>query len=221
MNAVALLWLLAMPKGGAVFEKCDLCHISTDWQTMQGGAAAFDHDPTGFPLRGMHRAAQCNDCHGERPLADGACTNCHVDPHRGEQKGTCDACHDSSGWRIPQARQDHRRFRLPLVGRHAGVPCLDCHPRANGDEFRAVPNDCANCHLAQAMDPGVHPAHNEGRFRTECDACHTAFGWRPASVAHARFWPLTGAHRAADCDRCHVGGRFAGTPKDCFACHGD
>ncbi|MEZ5660065.1 MAG: hypothetical protein R3E83_16460 [Burkholderiaceae bacterium] len=30
---------------------------------------------------------------------------------------------------------------------------------------------------------------------------------------------LTGAHRHADCESCHVGGVMQGTPRDCRACH--
>ncbi|MBU1775903.1 MAG: hypothetical protein KJ899_04615, partial [Gammaproteobacteria bacterium] len=32
-------------------------------------------------------------------------------------------------------------------------------------------------------------------------------------------YPLTGAHAAAACETCHVGGVFRGTPKDCDGCH--
>ncbi|MBI4892342.1 MAG: hypothetical protein HY821_17090, partial [Acidobacteria bacterium] len=45
--------------------------------------------------------------------------------------------------------------------------------------------------------------------------------WQGAKFNHAastRF-ALDGAHARADCRRCHVGGRFAGTPTDCFSCH--
>jgi len=37
---------------------------------------------------------------------------------------------------------------------------------------------------------------------------------------HARTrFPLTGAHERTDCERCHAGGVFAGTPSQCGACH--
>jgi hypothetical protein len=32
-------------------------------------------------------------------------------------------------------------------------------------------------------------------------------------------WPLEGAHRNSDCERCHVSGVFKGTPRECAACH--
>jgi len=207
----------AVPQGGAVFEKCDMCHISADWQTMRSGARGFDHDPTGFPLRGSHRTASCGDCHTDAPLRTGDCNGCHTDPHRGENSAGCDGCHGTFAWTIPRARADHRRLRLPLVGRHAGVPCADCHPNDAGDTFRAVPDDCGSCHRAQAFAPSVHPPH--AGFSSDCSTCPSAYGWRPARVAHARFWPLTGAHSTADCGGCHEDNRYAGTPTDCFACH--
>lgn len=32
-------------------------------------------------------------------------------------------------------------------------------------------------------------------------------------------FPLTGAHARVECETCHVGGLFKGTPKDCAGCH--
>jgi hypothetical protein len=32
-------------------------------------------------------------------------------------------------------------------------------------------------------------------------------------------WPLDGAHRNVDCERCHVEGIFKGTSRECFLCH--
>ncbi len=217
-----LVTLLAPPApahGGATFERCDRCHVATDWHTMRTGVTGFDHDATGFPLRGQHRTATCSACHTDRPLTGGDCTQCHQDTHRGELDPRCDRCHDSRTWAVPQARRDHDRLRLPLVGRHAGVACRDCHPRATGHTFRAVPADCADCHRAEALSAAVHPPHTSGVFATRCVDCHTPYGWRPAQVRHDRYWPLTGAHRAALCGDCHVAGRYAGTDRDCAACH--
>ena len=32
-------------------------------------------------------------------------------------------------------------------------------------------------------------------------------------------YPLEGSHRNTDCQRCHVGGIFQGTPRECSSCH--
>ena len=59
-------------------------------------------------------------------------------------------------------------------------------------------------------------------FSTTCQNCHTDRAWPRATFDHdlSRF-PLTGAHAGVECARCHVGGRFAGTPTECVSCHQD
>ena len=47
------------------------------------------------------------------------------------------------------------------------------------------------------------PAH--AGITANCSACHTQAGWKPATFDHARFFPLTGPHKAS-CATCHVGG---------------
>lgn len=215
MNALMMIIVLATPKGGAVFDRCEHCHFATDWRTIRP-TSTFDHDPTGFPLRAGHIGITCNQCHGATALTNSACGQCHTDVHSGENGARCDACHDSRTWRIPQARVQHRRTRLPLVGRHAAVACRDCHPRVAEDTWRAVPSDCESCHLAEATAI-KHPDHSA--FLQRCEDCHTPYGWLPARVAHGRFWPLTGAHRSMACAGCHLDQRFTGTPRDCAACH--
>jgi predicted CXXCH cytochrome family protein len=49
--------------------------------------------------------------------------------------------------------------------------------------------------------------------------CHNANDWLNASFNHSlTSFPLTGAHQAVLCASCHTGG-YAGTPRDCNACH--
>jgi len=50
--------------------------------------------------------------------------------------------------------------------------------------------------------------------------CHSTSAWIPSSFNHnqTRF-PLTGAHTRVVCSNCHIGGKFAGTPTDCYSCH--
>jgi hypothetical protein len=57
-------------------------------------------------------------------------------------------------------------------------------------------------------------------FPTTCVTCHSTGAWQPASFDHARTsFPLTGAHTSVTCSACHTGGRYTGTPTDCYACH--
>jgi hypothetical protein len=45
--------------------------------------------------------------------------------------------------------------------------------------------------------------------------------WLGARFDHAQFggFALTGAHATLDCTTCHVGGRYQGTPANCYGCH--
>jgi predicted CXXCH cytochrome family protein len=54
------------------------------------------------------------------------------------------------------------------------------------------------------LDAG--PAYAQSGFRSGFDHFTTGF-------------PLDGSHRNTDCERCHVGGIFRGTPRKCSACH--
>jgi len=76
-----------------------------------------------------------------------------------------------------------------------------------------------SCHQ-QDYAATTSPAHVAAGFPTTCEGCHTIQAWRPATFDHnlTRF-PLSGAHERVDCSRCHEGGRYAGTPTDCYACH--
>jgi hypothetical protein len=59
-----------------------------------------------------------------------------------------------------------------------------------------------------------------GSFGTECGSCHDTGAWRNATVDHdSTGFPLTGRHIEVNCDQCHAGGSFSGTPTSCVDCH--
>jgi len=60
--------------------------------------------------------------------------------------------------------------------------------------------------LLAAVFSGVGNVSAQSAFRSDFDHLSTGF-------------PLDGSHRNADCQRCHVGGIFRGTPRECSACH--
>ncbi|MCA9514438.1 MAG: hypothetical protein KC635_05810, partial [Myxococcales bacterium] len=76
---------------------------------------------------------------------------------------------------------------------------------------------CVGCHLGDYQT--AEPDHVERGFDTNCVTCHTVAAWKPATFDHDQFWPLTGKHLTATCESCHVGGVYAGTPRDCEGCH--
>ena len=201
-------------------RRCEDCHRLTamDWRT-----SAFNHAT--FPLRGAHTRLLCAQCHGSgfRGTAR-ECVGCHradydrtTDPNhvRSRYPLQCDSCHQESAWR-PATGIDHALTAFPLTGAHERVECARCHV---GNRFAGTPKDCYSCHQSDQARV-QNPSHSA--FPRECEACHGTSAWRPASFDHnqSRF-PLTGAHRGVGCERCHGGGRYAGTPRDCNGCHAD
>ena len=77
----------------------------------------------------------------------------------------CGVCHTPEGWEPGSFDQSLAAFAL--TGKHVEVGCQDCH--AN-QVFAGTPQDCFTCH--QLDDP------HEGRFGSDCAACHTADGSR-------------------------------------------
>ena len=64
-----------------------------------------------------------------------------------------------------------------------------------------------------------------GDIEAECQSCHSAAGWRPASLEdfdHEREgFALERAHAGLDCTDCHAGLMFAGVSSECGSCHSD
>lgn len=92
----------ADPHSGQLSQGCDDCHLADRWRLVR-----FDHDRTGWPLRGRHFMAPCASCHTAQRwvgLVD-ECWDCHAnDAARGKAKNAsahpfgaldCAACHTS------------------------------------------------------------------------------------------------------------------------------
>ena len=196
--------------GGRYGPKCESCHTERKWKP-----ARFDHDKTKFPLRGAHVQVKCDACHpgprlDEKIATD--CASCHRkdDPHKGQLGSRCEQCHNDSTWRRTTVF-DHELTRFPLIGRHAVVPCEECHQSA---AYKGTPVACVGCHRDQ---------HHEGRLGKDCALCHNPNGWRRWLYNHdtQTKYPLTGAHRGLDCHACHAAKNVehATLPTTCYACH--
>ena len=75
-----------------------------------------------------------------------------------------------------------------------------------------------------AIQPRVDNPH--GKFKGECELCHTAKGWKTVKVSpkfdHAKSgFALAGAHAAANCMGCHTSLNFAQSKTQCASCHQD
>jgi hypothetical protein len=203
-------------------RRCEDCHIPTAATWHQ---TTFRHPDT-YPLLGAHARAACGDCH--KTTFQGTprdCVACHRADYAATRNPnhaasgfptTCNSCHGMEGWQ-PARFVDHSRTRFPLTGAHQQADCAQCH--VNG-RFAGTPTDCYSCHQ-QNYQGTTNPNHVAGNFPTTCQACHSTTAWQPASsIDHNRTrFPLTGAHGGTPCASCHVGGRYAGTPTDCFSCH--
>ena len=129
----------------------------------------------------------------------------------------CSLCHEGGGWHIIRAdfHFDHaQETGVPLIGAHQQAECLRCH-NDRGSVAAFASRGCAGCH------EDVH----RGQLGQRCDQCHHETDWLPQGqiAAHNRTrFPLTGAHLAVACFRCHPGAQvqnFSRAPVRCDACH--
>jgi hypothetical protein len=198
------------PHKGQLGGDCAKCHSAESWKTAQ----AFDHSKTRYPLTGLHNKVACESCH--KPDTPGGparykdmnfatCAACHSDPHKGEFKKACEACHTTSGWKtlVRGFDFDHSKTKYPLVGKHVQVACSVCHIK---DDFKreVAFATCKDCHT---------PDPHRGQFSTrpkkgECAECHTVDGWKPslfdAKAHETTAYPLKGKHSGVPCDACHT-----------------
>jgi hypothetical protein len=237
--------------------ECAACHTVAGWKPSRFDRAA--HAGLRVTLDGRHGDIECAVCHGSRrpglkPLAttaslgraavllrppETACTDCHLDPHRGRfaaggeraQVNGCPACHDQAAFRPSTvSAESHRNFALKLEGAHRAVPCTSCH-----SDMRNLPalrsslvgsgvskavlsltaaSACADCHQTPHGDQFAS-RKDGGR----CDACHGVDAFVPASrFDHNRDanFALRGAHEAVPCNRCHLTDLASGKPRLTF-----
>ena len=202
-------------------QDCGICHNTSNWTQVK-----FDHSAfTKFPLTGAHAAVPCVQCHVNGKFA-GTPTDCYS-CHQRDFQGTtnpnhvqlgfphdCSVCHTTVSW--ANAKFNHSTTGFPLTGAHATIACTVCHV---GNNFKLSNTACVSCHLKD-FNATTNPNHVQAGFPQQCQVCHTTTAWIPASFNHASVgFPLTGAHASVPCASCHINGKFAGTPKDCYSCH--
>jgi hypothetical protein len=174
-------------------------------------------------------AGNCGACHAApwsgHTMTD-RCLACHKDVsaqiqgHSGVHGGlvgalstsACRACH--SEHRGPNgaltANFDHNKFAFKLTGKHADVPCNQCHTQAASlQDLRSTPQDCFSCH-AKSDTHG-------GSFGKLCGQCHSTDSWANAKFNHTIFPVSHGSdQQVATCKTCHPANFSTYT---CYGCH--
>ncbi len=200
---------------GRLGTLCGECHDPRSWDQVD--LILFDHNLTGFPLTGAHRAATCQTCHGSDLLASlpADCVGCHSqdDIHDRRLGLECQQCHSTASWsELDLSAFDHDLTGFELLGSHLTTDCQSCHV---GGRLTGLPRDCIGCHSKDDI--------HLGQLGPVCADCHVPSAWMDLSrFDHSRTpFPLTGAHATVSCDFCHLGDDFHEAPTTCFACHGE
>lgn len=217
-------------------DKCVACH--RDVVAMSRHPGLYDHDRSGFPLRGRHTEIGCARCHpADRPLGSRLptrdCAACHAKDSKHAFTGkwattSCGTCHETRAWKRG-VRFDHQQASgFKLVGKHAEIACARCHAPTVPDESRyrfanLKTKSCATCH----KDPHAGVLTDNARSRG-CASCHTPGTWRVTAYDHKNLRiSLTGGHSRIACAKCH---RREGRPVyrfvdnghgQCVNCHRD
>lgn len=221
--------LLPKEKGhlSSSLTQCAACHTTSTWSEVR-----FNHDKTGFPLKGKHSRVDCRGCHAldfTEPVPR-QCAACHRDAHTDDLGAHCEACHDETTWKSPFNADAHRRTNFPLVGAHATLPCQECHAESRDRRFARPTVTCEMCHASDLVrTAGTAIDHGALGFTQDCQRCHGGFAFRPARFPdHDRCFPLSyGSHVSVQCTTCHsslaratgMSGTCDTRTTQCIGCH--
>lgn len=188
--------------------KCAACHTPDGWSP-----ARFAHERTGYDLKGQHARAACTACHTRSwtaPVPQN-CAACHVDPHEQEFGSMCHSCHNEDNWQSLFTVDAHRRSQFPLSGRHAMIPCQECHIEKRERTFTRTALSCISCHAKDARSASLTTL-DHGTLSTDCRGCHSPVSFSPARfVEHEACFPLVGStHATIRCVDCHQASTVAG-----------
>lgn len=205
---------------GPISIPCQNCHTYVSWKPIRSNPE-FNHDQTGYPLRGMHAKVPCTQCHTSLVFRNVSkrCADCHADIHRRQFGANCEQCHSVRGWQVSVKDVQNHQNRFPLIGAHALVQCDECHRNAAAGQFTGLSTSCYSCHQKDFLTPVVN--HRQLNFPTTCESCHSMNSWIGAKFDHLKYtgYALTGAHATLACTDCHSNNVFAGTSAQCYSCH--
>jgi hypothetical protein len=138
---------------GSLGKTCTRCHGGGHWAPDR-----FDHDDSAYPLVGHHADVACELCHPAKKFkptptkcGEGPCHG-NDDAHKGTLGKECERCHTPSGRSIFDHNDKNAPNRFKLVGKHARVQCVKCHPST---VFPTRPTACEGCHALPTRHLGV------------------------------------------------------------------
>ena len=229
--------------------ECHSEHAGRDFELVHwpGGINRFDHDKTGYELKGKHAGLNCRDCHKPDLIREdlsrfgdqvhssstflglhNACLDCHADEHGGQLAGDCTACHTNEGWK-PASGFDHAKTSYPLTGRHVNLSCAKCHPTIK-TAAPQNPEDESLVRFTGLQYGNCAPCHDDihrSNYGSQCATCHNTSGWRDIAAAmfnHAKTrFPLLGLHAGLACEKCHApdAKKSPLAHETCVDCHAD
>jgi ssDNA-binding Zn-finger/Zn-ribbon topoisomerase 1 len=221
---VMMLGAILYLRGGGPFSPGPLTAASPRQVALDGFAshATFEQacGRCHAPWQGI-TAERCESCHTSiaeqrqsrtglhgRLHDTGRCQSCHTDHHGAEANITM----------LGLASFDHDRLTTFSLAAHQydfdgrDLACHACHVE---NRFTAAAVNCTDCHTT--AEPSFMAEHT-AFFGDDCLACHDGRDTM-ASFDHSQVFPLEGAHAALECAGCHINQQFAGTPRNCAACH--
>lgn len=232
-------------------KECIVCHSEhhgTNFDMVRFDQKTFNHNLTGFELKGAHKTkiVNCKECHKADNITDASvknrretflgldtkCLSCHDDYHQKTLSSECTSCHDVNSFKKAPAF-NHNSADFALKGAHKSVDCASCHKSEvrNNQKFVRYSglsfNNCNSCHK---------DAH-KGRFGNNCEACHTDTEDSFNKIVPTRAfnhsvtgYALEGKHHEISCKKCHdnsnsASGNFQEFSKKenitCASCHKD
>lgn len=171
--------------------------------------------------------SECLSCHDTgNGVPNNLCLNCHKEIKQSiDRKNTfhgliakknCIECHgDHQGRNFDTTKLDTKKFEhqktgYPLVGKHKGIKCIDCHKetrikmavRKEDVRYIGLAIGCQKCHQKQ----DVHFFKDEFA-KKDCNSCHNELKWKDVkNFDHfkASNYKLEGKHKDLSCAKCHM-----------------